>query len=353
MQRFLLTLLPLLAGACLLAQPAEFTARDGGDGLVNFFLQGQFEFDGTPAGANDFIGAFDPNFIAAGFGPTVMDGNGTTYMQSVGVNDDDAATPATDEGITLAGGSYEKFYLIAYNAANQQYYIFPTADQNNSEALADQFDFASDPGDPAGLVMLDFMADDVYNFATTTPFIFPALPIVLLRFEAQLTGETVTLEWTTATETNNDYFTLERSADGERYAAIGTVAGAGTTESPTKYAYVDADPLYGTSYYRIKQTDYDGTYTYTPVRSVTRTRGDIAISPNPVAGEATVQLPELGREEAVTLTVFNALGQPVLSRTVSTAGGTQTLDLATLPAGSYHVDVRARSFHTTQTLIKG
>ncbi len=86
------------------------------------------------------------------------------------------------------------------------------------------------------------------------------LPVEWLGFDAKLIneGEEVLCSWQTATELENDYFTVQRSPDGELWEEIGFVDGAGTSYEEHSYHFVDSDPYSGTSYYRIKQTDFNG-----------------------------------------------------------------------------------------------
>jgi len=91
--------------------------------------------------------------------------------------------------------------------------------------------------------------------ATTT------LPIELLSFSAfPYSSKEVQVNWITSTETNNDYFSVERSTDGINFSPIGTVKGAGNSSTQKKYSWIDADPVVGKSYYRLKQTDFDGKF---------------------------------------------------------------------------------------------
>lgn len=87
------------------------------------------------------------------------------------------------------------------------------------------------------------------------------LPIELLAFTAQPAGRVVHLKWSTASERDNAYFTVERSRDAQHFDAINQMPGAGNSQSVTNYADVDEAPLNGLSYYRLRQTDYDGTST--------------------------------------------------------------------------------------------
>lgn len=86
------------------------------------------------------------------------------------------------------------------------------------------------------------------------------LPIELLAFTARVNPSGVVLSWTTATEINNDYFTIERSNDLIMWEVLGFVGGSGTTSRAVSYSFADTQPLAGIGYYRMKQTDFDGQY---------------------------------------------------------------------------------------------
>lgn len=112
------------------------------------------------------------------------------------------------------------------------------------------------------------------------------LPIELISFEAVPGDDDVNLNWLTATEINNDYFTLERSADGFEFYEIGTVDGAGNSQITLVYGFSDLDPLPGISYYRLKQTDYDGAFTYSEKKRVNFNpeATDVLVYPQPASG---------------------------------------------------------------------
>lgn len=88
------------------------------------------------------------------------------------------------------------------------------------------------------------------------------LPISLLYFKAKEGKEKIQLNWSTATEINNDFFTLERSIDGNNWEILAYVEGAGNSNQQLDYEYNDEFPYTGISYYRLKQTDYDGKFEY-------------------------------------------------------------------------------------------
>lgn len=116
------------------------------------------------------------------------------------------------------------------------------------------------------------------------------LPVELISFTAQLNKQQVNLNWITETEINNDYFTIERSEDNIHFTSLDQVDGHGNSSMRHSYAYVDAQPLKGISYYRLKQTDYDGHTEYLPTAVVNNViRKDFYAYPNP-APAAKVQV---------------------------------------------------------------
>ena len=94
------------------------------------------------------------------------------------------------------------------------------------------------------------------------------LPVELLSFTAIRRNDNVQLKWQTASETNNDFFNIERSEDGRHWQTLGKMDGAGNSSETLAYTWTDQSPLRGLSYYRLKQVDFDGRYAYSWVRSV-------------------------------------------------------------------------------------
>ena len=98
------------------------------------------------------------------------------------------------------------------------------------------------------------------------------LPIQLTSFDPSILSNAVQLQWTTASEINNDFFTIERSTDANNWNAIGVVKGAGNSSNNIDYSWMDNTPVSGDSYYRLKQTDFDGKSTYSAVKTVKFTK---------------------------------------------------------------------------------
>lgn len=136
-----------------------------------------------------------------------------------------------------------------------------------------------------------------------------SLPIELLSFNAKLNGNgQVQLDWATAIEIENDYFTVERSADGSEFEAVATIAGAGNSILENRYQAVDEAPMDGLSYYRLKQTDFDGSFTYSPLRTVlvaraaNQVKASVRVFPNPSNGNVQVQIEGISGEATLTVT---------------------------------------------------
>lgn len=113
-----------------------------------------------------------------------------------------------------------------------------------------------------------------------------ALPVELIGFEAKREGTQVAINWQTASELNNDYFTIERSVDGINFETVELISGAGTTTEVQSYTAYDIPATEGTLYYRLKQTDYDGTFTYSDVVTVaeSKVKNELKVYPNPNQG---------------------------------------------------------------------
>jgi hypothetical protein len=172
-----------------------------------------------------------------------------------------------------------------------------------------------------------------------------ALPVELTLFNAQvLDGQQVGLNWVTASEKNSRAFIVERSSDGKGFRELSSVAAAGTTQYQTTYRITDEQPLPGTSYYRLRQIDLDGTYSFSPVRTVKVDRfgSSLAVYPGRAAQEWVVStsLPaETLAQGPATVQVFDALGRVLPAPCTSDAArpGQWVLNLHSLPTGVYVV----------------
>lgn len=182
-----------------------------------------------------------------------------------------------------------------------------------------------------------------------------ALPVELLRFTAQRIGTGVACAWATASEKSSRDFTVERSADGQEFSPLGKVAAAGTSTSIRDYAFTDKQPLRGLAYYRLRQTDLDGTEAFSPVVAVSGTAPaeTLAVVPNPGTSLFTILAAD-GQAVAGPGVVFNALGAVVLRLPEASAETTEAIsfDLSSQPAGLYLVQLQTPAGPRVLRIIK-
>ncbi|GAB4205195.1 MAG: hypothetical protein Fur0023_13800 [Bacteroidia bacterium] len=148
------------------------------------------------------------------------------------------------------------------------------------------------------------------------------LPIELIEFTANPRDNYVELYWKTATQINNDYFVVEKSLDAQNWQQLVIVKGAGTTYVPIEYLEIDPHPIEGINYYRLKQVDFDGAYSYSQIvavkyaRSIATSNNEAILFPNPVeSGEnLNIQFPTNYTEVLVVLR--DMMGREIFSKVI-------------------------------------
>ena len=187
-----------------------------------------------------------------------------------------------------------------------------------------------------------------------------SLPVELTSFAASVVGNSVNLNWSTATELNNSGFEVQRKITENGFITIGFIKGNGTTTQTKNYSYIDENLVSGTYSYRLKQVDFDGSYSYSKVvetEVVTPTKFELSQNyPNPFNPSTSIKfsLPESG---IVKLAVYNLLGQEVktLVNGFKAAGSYSiNFDASNLSSGLYLYKIEVNSITQTKkmTLIK-
>ena len=182
-----------------------------------------------------------------------------------------------------------------------------------------------------------------------------ALPIELLSFNVNLVQDKVLINWTTATEINNDFFTIERTLDGIEFEEIEEIPGAGNSFDPITYVTYDNNPLPGISYYRLKQTDYDGSFEYSNIvelqndyisnvnqYNVTKVGDNIHIQYN---------LTSIGE---YNIFIYDMMGKILKEISPSNVKGKneQVVNISNLSAGSYFVTLNNRYEIYSANIVK-
>jgi hypothetical protein len=182
---------------------------------------------------------------------------------------------------------------------------------------------------------------------------FVPLPIELLYFTSTLNQKKqVFLEWATASEVNNDYFELQRSLNGRSFTKIAQIDGKGTSNFKSTYHFDDNPPQSGLLYYRLKQVDYDGEFSFSDIVSVFISEIElIDLYPNPASGYINIAL--FGEAyEGQRIIILDAKGQMVIDAEVDVTNQYTQLDVSNLSNGVYLVKPNdTRSMHESKFLI--
>lgn len=195
------------------------------------------------------------------------------------------------------------------------------------------------------------------NFVSVPIIINPSpLPVMLLYFKHEVNSKNeVILTWSTASEKNNDYFSIERSADNHSFKEIGRVKGSGTTSQTKIYTLVDKQPLYGTSFYRLKQTDINGSYEVFASIEVKVSRNDqarLSVFPNPFSNDFTVSF-EAEQSGIYQVQILAQDGRLLKNQQAEAEEGTNNISVENLnlPSGKYIVRVLGEEKPAGSTLV--
>ncbi len=184
--------------------------------------------------------------------------------------------------------------------------------------------------------------------------VFPApLPVSLTSFSAKsMDTKSVVLDWSTTAEENNDYFVIEHSIDGRDFINIGMVQGALNSNESQFYNFIHKDATKGINYYRLRQVDLDGNFTFSSIEAVSLS-SDIVLEVRPTLAKSSVQFSineELNNE--THLEVFNILGRLVMSQTLASGDTQINFDISNLQSGHYFVKMTNGFKSKTSRFIK-
>lgn len=183
------------------------------------------------------------------------------------------------------------------------------------------------------------------------------LPIELTSFNGSFNGKSIDLKWITATETNNDYFTLEKSYDGLEWSFLAKVDGSGNSNSPMDYIYEDKNPSH-INYYRLTQTDFNGSSeTFKPIlvkcdNELKET--DIKVFPNPFYDNLFVNITGLNCDE-LKIVIYDVKGNKILENFYKEINNNEVnayYQLQNLENGIYFMEINALGYNKVIRIVK-
>lgn len=201
-------------------------------------------------------------------------------------------------------------------------------------------------GNSENIEICNSVVSQANHGAVTSPTSFGTplspLPITLVAFNAQQKNNSIFVTWATSIEINNDFFTLETSKDGENFKAIKIVRGAGFSNDILHYSFLHEKPFTGINYYRLKQTDFDGTYTYSDIiaANVKSIENKFSVSPNPVSNKQFT-ISGLNQDENYNISLCDLRGRIIKSIQTEKANEVKLQFDSELSNGYYFVVVQS------------
>ena len=179
------------------------------------------------------------------------------------------------------------------------------------------------------------------------------LPVELISFTAQKNDKNVILKWQTANEVNNRGYEIQKSRNGLDWEYMGFVNGTGTTSEVNSYQFIDRQPFSGINYYRLKQSDFDGAFNFSPIVNVefTNARNLIDVYPNPSSGSINIQAnnPE---DLKMSLRVVDQLGRTVWENDAAENTSSGRFELGVEKSGIYFVSVQiGKNIYTERVVV--
>ncbi|MEQ8303423.1 MAG: T9SS type A sorting domain-containing protein [Cyclobacteriaceae bacterium] len=176
------------------------------------------------------------------------------------------------------------------------------------------------------------------------------LPVELVSFSAQSTDNLVRIDWATASELNNDFFTVQRSSNAEEWEDVSKVKGAGTITKKQTYQALDTQPHLGVSYYRLKQTDFDGLVSFSSIeRVIFNGTPGLKIYPNPSSG--IFRVGGVNSAEPLQIRVYNTVGQ-LITPELRSDNSEVLIVLNSYPPGVYILQISEGALLRSVRIIK-
>ena len=208
-----------------------------------------------------------------------------------------------------------------------------------------------DNNPPAGSLQYRLKMFNKDGSTTYSNFSVLSVSFISASFKGRLSDKTVLLNWATSSENNNAYFEVLHSADGISFQSIGKVPGNLTTSIEHQYSFTDNNPKSGTNYYKLKQVDLDGNFTFGNTISVKYNAvNNFSISPNPATNNLIVTHPVGDQHSSIRL--VQAEGKVVLTQNISAGSIQSSLDISKLAPGVYFVLVNAGKTSKSFKVVK-
>ncbi|WP_425390463.1 T9SS type A sorting domain-containing protein [Ekhidna sp.] len=294
--------------------------------------------DGDEVTTVGFGGDANNKYVTTYFRKSFSNSEASPYALKVGLKRDDGAI------VYLNGNEIIRDNMPAGT-------VTYTTLASNAEGEPEEQTYYTFEVDPSDLVVgTNYIAVEIHQANVTSSDISfdlylefvqagALLPVTLLDFSGEPEGNTITLDWSTATEKNNDYFVIERSADGKAFTELARIPGSGDSDEVIHYTISDYQPLRGANFYRLSQFDYDGTTERLKTIRIDSNPTDlqsVSVYPNPASDKVKIVMSGSSAPEHVEL--FDLAGNKHKIQ-LNNKNGIIQLDLGSLMPGIYVLKV--------------
>ena len=271
-----------------------------------------------------------------------------------------------DPGVTNEMNTQEGVKGLAYKNANSEYLFALWAETklDKSEYAIGSYEFPNNWGiEYAITYKWDYSATGksdtiVVNepFQLTGRPIFikqskeGALPIELLHFSGEKVDRDVQLKWITSSELDNDFFEIQHSTDKNIFVPVGQVQGAGTTNSPSYYSFLHENPVNGDNYYRLKQVDFNGNFSFSNIINIPFDIDEVfVVNPSISTDEISVEIYDISPYD-MEFEIFDILGRKQHQQRLSPGDNFLTIDIKDYGPGHYfaRLKVQGEGFFTAR-----
>ncbi|MBN2682448.1 MAG: lamin tail domain-containing protein [Bacteroidales bacterium] len=298
------------------------------------------------------IGYIDAKFVNphTGTSPTglVIDGTPITTLLNSGfwTITPDAVTSAdyditlVSRGHTNGGTDPEQHTVLKRNDSSSPWVVDQGVHDNSTQLGSGSA--------PITAVRTDLSLFSDFAIARSSDFI---LPVELLSFKGYLLNSSIELVWETASELNNDYFTLEKSSNGIQFSELTVVPGKGTCSFVSFYSNIDENPYTGINYYRLKQTDFDGSFSYSPVIAVKANgeNNEVQIIQN--QNSLMITIPENNISKKIS--IHDVTGREIFTLAMPQGTNSLTINLKDIQtsAGIYFISISSSEDFTSKKIF--
>ncbi len=342
--------------------PSSFT------GTVRLYLDGTLTGSAALTSATSWsisslTYALYPNGVLTATAQATGNAENFSCAGTVTVGCSSPATPSISPTSSTISGGQTVTYTVNNVTTGAWYALLDNSGASYATSVykssTSSFTLTTKSFNTAGTYTLNLSADKLSGcaaaFQAATVTVSSSLPVLLVSFNGTYKNGADYLQWTTADEQHLDHFEVERSADGMLFTTLGLVKARGNNQISAAYRFTDAVTESHTFYYRLKMTDQDGSFNYSPVIVLKAVPAlTVSVRPNPFVNSISL-MAELGRPQDITVSLVDAAGRQVYSYTLAGQKGVNTVQLNGLDRfskGIYIMRVHTADETLQQKLVK-